>query len=63
MRTIQYLMNSYPSFESNFNNRKFAISSNAKINGEKYSVWMSKAEGEMNGNGFKFGSKTTQKKC
>ena len=61
MRTIQYLMNSDPSFESNFNNRKFAISSNAKINGEKYAVWMSKAEGEMNGNGFKFGSKTTQK--
>ena len=61
MRTIQYLMNSDPSFESNFNNRKFAISSNAKINGIRYADWMAKAEGEMNGNGFKFASKTTQK--
>lgn len=61
MRTIQYLMSSDKNFESNFNNRRFAISSNAKINGIKYADWMAKAEGEMNGNGFKFGSKTTQK--
>ena len=61
MRTIQYLMSSDKNFESNFNNRRFAISSNAKINGIRYADWMSKAEGEMNGNGFKFGSKTTQK--
>ena len=61
MRTIQYLMSSDKNFESNFNNRRFAISSNAKINGIRYADWMAKAEGEMNGNGFKFGSKTTQK--
>ena len=61
MRTVQYLMSSDPKYESNFNNRKFAISSTAKINGMKYTDWMAKAEGEMNGNGFKFGSKTTQK--
>ena len=61
IRTVQYLMSSDANYESNFNNRKFAISSSAKINGMKYSDWMAKAEGEMNGNGFKFGSKTTQK--
>mgnify|MGYP006873024035 FL=1 len=61
MRTIQYLMSSDANYESNFNNRKFAISSSAKIYGIKYSDWLAKAEGEMNGNGFKFGSKTTQK--
>ena len=37
MRTIQYLMSSDSSYESNFNNIKFAISSSTKINGMKYS--------------------------
>ena len=61
MRTIQYLMSSDVDYESNFNKGRFAISSNAKIDRIKYSEWMSRAERVMKGNGFKFGSWTTQK--
>lgn len=59
MWTVQYLISSDSNFESNYNNKKFAISSNAKIAGVKASDWLAQAQGEMNGNGFKFGSKTT----
>ena len=60
MRTIQYLISSDSKFESNYNNKKFAISSSAKIYGISASTWIATAENEMNGNGFKFGSKTTE---
>jgi len=56
MRIIQYLISSDANYEYNFNNRNFAITLNAKIYGKKYPDWMVKAEGEINGNGFKFGS-------
>ena len=56
--TIQQLMESDSSFESNYNNKKFSISK-GKIAGMSASTWLSNAETEMNGNGFKFGSKTT----
>ena len=59
MWTVQYLVSTDKNYESNYNNRKFQIGSGAKIAGIAYSTWLSKAEGEMNGNGFKFGSKTT----
>ena len=61
LRTIQYLMESDQNFESNYNNRKHSMSSNAKIYGMKATDWLAKAENEMNGNGFKFSSKLTQK--
>ena len=60
MWTIQQLIESDPNFENNFKNKKFSIE-NGKINGIKATEWVSKANGEMNGNGFKFGSKTTAK--
>ena len=60
MRTVQYLISSDSSYESNYNNKNFAISSSAKIYGITASTWISTAEDEMNGNGFKFGSKTTE---
>ena len=56
--TVQQLISSDSSFESNYKNKKFSIS-NGKIAGISASSWLSKAQGEMNGNGFKFGSKTT----
>jgi len=56
--TVQQLIASDSSFESNYKNKKFSIS-NGKIAGMSATTWYSKAEGEMNGNGFKFGSKTT----
>jgi hypothetical protein len=58
MWTIQQLMASDPSFESNYKNKKFSISK-GKIAGMSATSWLAKAQGEMNGNGFKFGSKTT----
>lgn len=57
--TIEYLISSDSNFESNFNNRKFAL--NGKINGMSASKWLETAKNEMNGNGFKFGSSTTEK--
>jgi hypothetical protein len=59
MWTIQQLIASDSSFESNYN--KGSIKLNGKINGKSASSWVSSAQGEMNGNGFKFGSKTTEK--
>ena len=56
--TVQDLISSDSSFESNYKNKKFSIS-NGKISGMSASTWLSEAEDEMNGNGFKFGSKTT----
>ena len=61
LRTVEYILSSDNSFESNYNNKKFSVSSNAKINGVSYSEWLNKAQSEMNGNGFKFGSSTTVK--
>ena len=58
--TVQDLISSDSSFESNYKNKKFSIS-NGKINGESASSWLSTAKDKMNGNGFKFGSKTTAK--
>ena len=58
MWTIQQIMAADSSFETNYKNRKFNLSK-GKIAGMSVSSWLSKAEGEMNGNGFKFGSKTT----
>ena len=59
LRTIQYLMSSDKNFESNYNKGSVNIN-NGKIYGMKATDWLAKAQGEMNGNGFKFGSKTTQ---
>ena len=56
--TIEQLMASDSSYESNYNARKFSIS-NGKIAGISAEQWLKAAQGEMNGNGFKFGSKTT----
>ena len=58
MWTIQQLMESDSNFESNYKNKKFSLD-NGKIAGISASSWVSKAQGSMNGNGFKFGSKTT----
>ena len=58
MWSIQQLIASDSSFESNYKNKKFSLDK-GKINGVSASTWVSKAQGEMNGNGFKFGSKTT----
>ena len=56
--TVQQLIASDSSFESNYKNRKFSIAK-GKIAGQSATSWLSKAQTEMNGNGFKFGSKTT----
>ena len=56
--TVQQLIASDSNFESNYKNKKFSISS-GKIAGISATSWYAKAEEEMNGNGFKFGSKTT----
>ena len=56
MWTVQQLMSS----DSNFESKKFSID-NGKINGVSANEWISKAIGEMNGNGFKFGSSITAK--
>ena len=56
--TVQQLIASDSSFQSNYKNGKFSIS-NGKIAGISAESWLAKAEEEMNGNGFKFGSKTT----
>ena len=56
--TVQQLMNSDSSFESNYKNKKFSIA-NGKIAGQSATSWLNTAQAEMNGNGFKFGSKTT----
>ena len=58
MWTIQQLMASDPNFEANYKNKKFSIAK-GKIAGMSASSWLAKAQNEMNGNGFKFGSKTT----
>ena len=58
MWSVQQLIASDKNFESNYKNKKFSID-NGKIAGMKASEWVAKAEGAMNGNGFKFGSKTT----
>ena len=58
MWTVQQLINSDSNFESNYKNKKFSID-NGKINGISAKEWLSKANGAMNGNGFKFGSKLT----
>jgi len=57
--TIQQLIASDSNFESNYKNKKFNIN-NGKINGMKATDWINKAQTEMNGNGFKFGSKYTK---
>jgi hypothetical protein len=56
--TVEQLMASDSSFESNYNARKFSFSK-GKIAGMSADQWLKVAQGEMNGNGFKFGSKTT----
>ena len=58
MWTVQQLIQSDSNFESNYKNKKFSTS-NGKIAGVSASEWLSKAASAMNGNGFKFGSKTT----
>ena len=58
MWTVQQLIASDSNFENNYKNKKFSIS-NGKIAGISASDWLSKAAGQMNGNGFKLGSKTT----
>jgi hypothetical protein len=58
MWTVQQLMASDPNFEANYKNKKFSIAK-GKIAGMSASSWLAKAQTEMNGNGFKFGSKTT----
>ena len=58
MWTIQQLMASDSNFEANYKNKKFSIAK-GKIAGMSASSWLAKAQTEMNGNGFKFGSKTT----
>ena len=58
MWTIQQLMASDSSFESNYRNRKFSIAK-GKIAGMSATSWLAKAQTEMNGNGFKFGSINT----
>lgn len=60
MWTIQQLIASDSSFATNYSKGKIDISK-GKISGMSASSWLSKAQGEMNGNGFKFGSKTTEK--
>ena len=61
LRTIEYIMSSDSSFEINYKNKKHVVSGSAKIAGISYNTWLSKAQTEMNGNGFKFGSQTTVK--
>ena len=58
MWTVQQLMASDSTFESNYNNKKFSITK-GKIAGMAASTWLAKAQTEMNGNGFKFGSANT----
>ena len=58
MWSVQQLIASDSNFENNYKNKKFSID-NGKIAGTSASSWVSKAQSEMNGNGFKFGSKTT----
>lgn len=60
MWTVQQIMAADSSFKSNYANGKFDVSK-GKIAGKSVSSWLSTASGEMNGNGFKFGSKTTEK--
>lgn len=60
MWTIQQIMAADSSFANNYANGKFDVSK-GKIAGKSVSTWLSSANGEMNGNGFKFGSKTTEK--
>ena len=58
MWSVQQLIQSDSNFESNYKNKKFSTD-NGKIAGVSASSWLSQAAGAMNGNGFKFGSKTT----
>ena len=58
MWTIQQLIASDTNFENNYKNKKFSTE-NGKIAGVNASEWLAEAADEMNGNGFKFGSKTT----
>ena len=52
-------MNSDGSFENNYKKKNHIVSENAKINGIDYNTWLNKAQIEMNGSGFKFGSSAT----
>jgi hypothetical protein len=61
MWTVLYLMATDKNYENNYKNRRFSIGSSARIMNENFNSWYSKAQGEMNGNGFKFGSKTTDR--
>lgn len=56
--TVEQMIASDSSFASNYANKKFSTA-NAKINGSTVAAWLTKANTEMNGNGFKFGSKLT----
>ena len=56
--TVQQLIESDSNFESNYNNKKFSLDK-GKINNMSAASWIAKAQSEMNGNGFKFGSKYT----
>ena len=58
MWTVQQLIASDSSFETNYKNKKFSIDK-GKIAGMSASAWLAKAQTEMNGNGFKFGSINT----
>ena len=58
MWSVQQLIESDSNFESNYKNKKFSLDK-GKIAGVSASDWLSKAASAMNGNGFKFGSKTT----
>ena len=62
MWTVQQLIATDKNFENNYKNKKFSLNG-GKIAGEAASNWVSKANGSMNGNGFKFGSKTTPQKA
>ena len=58
MWSVQQLIASDSSFESNYKSKSFNIQK-GKISGISAKEWLAKAESAMNGNGFKFGSKTT----
>ena len=58
--TIKNIMDEDPNYESNYNNRKFAISPLGPYTKYFLNTWLPKAELE-GGNGFKFGSKIKQR--
>ena len=61
LKSIMTILESDPNYESNYNNRKFYISPVDRIHRFVYAFWLPRAEEAMSGNGFLFGSKTTQK--